>query len=326
MRPMTKLEFIQVVEALIDNIETVIIGNTETVEIAVATLLASGHMLIEDVPGVGKTMLARSLAKSLDCSFKRIQFTPDLLPADITGVSVFDRGTESFKFRPGPVFANIVLADEINRATPKLQAALLECMEEFQITVDGATHQLPKPFFVMATENLIEYEGTYRLPEAQLDRFLASVSLGYPRAADEARILDEQAVQHPIELVEPVLSPDQLVELQRKVRRVHLDDSLKQYMVGLARATRQHPAIELGASPRGSIALMRLSQALAAVRQRSYVIPDDIKYVAPAALRHRIILSSDVTFQGTDARDVIDEILTEVAVPADSKEDSYETA
>jgi len=323
---MAKLEFSQATEALIHNIETVIIGKTEAVELAVATLLAGGHMLIEDVPGVGKTMLARSLAKSLDCSFKRIQFTPDLLPADITGVSVFDRSSESFKFRPGPIFANIVLADEINRATPKSQAALLECMEESQVTVDGITHQLPQPFFVVATENLVEYEGTYRLPEAQLDRFLACVNLGYPRTADEIKILSEQAIQHPIELVQPVLSPDQLVELQRTVRQVHLDDSLKQYIVALTRATRQHPGVELGASPRGSIALMRLSQALAAVRQRDYVIPDDIKYVAPAALRHRIILSTDVAFQGTDARDIIEEILAEVAVPANSKEDSYETA
>jgi len=326
MRRMTELEPSQAMEALINNIETVIIGKTEAVELAVATLLAGGHMLIEDVPGVGKTMLARSLAKSLDCSFKRIQFTPDLLPTDITGVSVFDRSSESFRFRPGPVFANIVLADEINRATPKSQAALLECMEEFQVTVDGITHQLPEPFFVMATENLVEYEGTYRLPEAQLDRFLACVSLGYPRASDEVKMLGEQAVQHPIKLVKPVLSPDQLVELQRMVRQVHLDDSLKQYIVQLTRATRQHPAVELGASPRGSIALMRLSQALAAVRQRSYVIPDDIKYIAPAALRHRIILSADVAFQGTEARDVIDEILAEVPVPAGSKEGSYETA
>jgi len=199
-------------------------------------------------------------------------------------------------------------------------------MEEFQVTVDGVTHQLPQPFFVVATENLVEYEGTYRLPEAQLDRFLACVNLGYPRAADEIKILAEQAVQHPIELVEPVLAPEQLLELQRRVRQVHLDGSLKQYIVQLTRATREHPGVELGASPRGSIALMRLSQALAAVRQRNYVIPDDIKYVAPAALRHRIILSSGVAFPETEARDVIDEILAEIAVPADSKEDSYETA
>lgn len=312
---MTITQAVESIHRLIDNIETVIIGKTDVVRLAVATLLAGGHLLIEDVPGVGKTMLARALAKSLDCTFKRIQFTPDLLPADVTGVSVYNQSTGQFEFRPGPIFANIVLADEINRATPKSQSALLECMEEFQVTVDGTTHQLPPPFFVIATENPIEYEGTYRLPEAQVDRFLARISLGYPSSADEVEMLTKQVTQHPIELVQPVLSPQQLLELQRLVRQVHLDDSLKEYIVSITRATRDHPAVELGASPRGSIALMRLSQALAAVRERDYVIPDDIKYIAHEALDHRTILSADVAFQGTTTGEIIEEVLARVPVP-----------
>ncbi len=312
---MTKTEAANRIQALIDNVETVIIGKTDVVQLAAAALLAGGHILIEDIPGVGKTMLARALAKSLDCSFRRIQFTPDLLPSDVTGVSVYNQSTGEFEFRPGPVFGNIVLADEINRATPKSQAALLECMEEFQVSVDGITHHLPHPFFVIATENPIEYEGTFRLPEAQLDRFLGRISLGYPTAADEVAMLTKQLVRHPIELVEPVLSPEELVELQHLVRQVHLDDSLKDYIVRLTRATREHSAVELGASPRGSIALMRLSQALAAVGQRDYVIPDDIKCVAQAALGHRIIVSPDVAFQGTTSRDVVEEVLARIPVP-----------
>ena len=303
------------IQALIDNVETVIIGKTDVVRLAVAALLAGGHILIEDIPGVGKTMLARALAKSLDCTFKRIQFTPDLLPADVTGISVYNQSSSEFEFRPGPVFANIVLVDEINRATPKSQAALLECMEEFQVTVDGVTHPLPNPFFVIATENPIEYEGTYRLPEAQLDRFLGRISLGYPRLTDEVTMLSKQMVQHPIELVEPVLTPAELVELQQQARRIHLDDSLKEYMVNLSRATREDAAVELGASPRGSIALMRLSQALAAVCQRDYVIPDDIKYAAQAALGHRIILSADVAFQGMTSSGVVEQVLVRIPVP-----------
>ncbi len=303
------------IQALIDNVETVIIGKTDVVRLAVAALLAGGHILIEDIPGVGKTMLARALAKSLDCTFKRIQFTPDLLPADVTGISVYNQSSGEFEFRPGPVFANIVLVDEINRATPKSQASLLECMEEFQVTADGVTHPLPNPFFVIATENPIEYEGTYRLPEAQLDRFLGRISLGYPSPTDEVAMLSKQMVQHPIELVEPVLTPAELVELQQQVRRIHLDDSLKEYMVNLSRATREDATVELGASPRGSIALMRLSQALAAVCQRDYVIPDDIKHVAYPALGHRIILSADVAFQGTTSREVVEQVLARVPVP-----------
>ena len=312
---MTVTQAVESIQRLIDSIETVIIGKTDVVRLAVATLLAGGHLLIEDVPGVGKTMLARALAKSLDCTFKRIQFTPDLLPADVTGVSVYNQSSGQFEFRPGSIFANIVLADEINRATPKSQSALLECMEEFQVTVDGVSHQLPAPFFVIATENPIEYEGTYRLPEAQVDRFLARISLGYPSSADEVEMLTKQVTQHPIERVEPVVSPEELRELQGLVRQVHLDDSLKEYMVNITRATREHPAVELGASPRGSIALMRLSQALAAVRERDYVTPDDIKYIAHDALDHRTILAADVAFQGTTVAEVIEEVLARVPVP-----------
>ena len=312
---MASVQTAQSIQSLIANVETVILGKTEVVRLAVATLLAGGHLLIEDVPGVGKTMLARALAKSLDCTFKRIQFTPDLLPGDITGVSVYNQSTRQFEFRPGPVFANVVLADEINRATPKSQSALLESMDEFQVTVDGVTHCLPRPFFVIATQNLIEHEGTFRLPEAQLDRFLARISLGYPGPRDEVQMLTEQALRHPIELVEPVLAPEELEELQNTVRRVHLAESLKEYAVSLTRATRDHPAVELGASPRGSIALMRLGQALAAVHERDYVIPDDIKYVAPAALAHRLILAPGVAFQGTSAGEVVSDVLARIALP-----------
>lgn len=303
------------VEALIGNIETVIVGKTAAVELAVATLLAGGHMLIEDIPGVGKTMLARALAKSIDCTFKRVQFTPDLLPSDVTGISVFNQKSGEFEFRPGPVFANVVLADEINRATPKSQAALLECMEEFQVTVDGTTHRLPGPFFVIATQNPIEYEGTYRLPEAQLDRFLSRVELGYPTLADEIAVLERQLIRHPIHTVEPVVSSEQVVELQQTVRHVHVDDSLKEYIVSVVSATREHPAVELGASPRGSIALLRLSQALAAIHARDYVTPDDIRQVGSAALGHRLIISPDAQFEGVDAPQLVCEVFDTIPVP-----------
>ena len=303
------------IKRLTDNIETVIVGKSGAVELAVATLLAGGHMLIEDIPGVGKTMLGRALAKSVNCSFKRIQFTPDLLPTDVTGVTIFNQVSNEFEFLPGPVFANVVLADEINRATPKSQAALLECMEEFQVTVDGVTHTLPRPFLVIATENPIEYEGTYQLPEAQLDRFLSRVRLGYPSASDEVAVLDGQIIQHPIETIQPVVEPEQVVNLQQAVRRVHLDDSLKEYIVSIVRATRKHPAVELGASPRGSIALMRLSQSLAAVRNRDYITPDDIKQVGPTALGHRLILSADGQFEGITTDQIVEEVFETVPVP-----------
>ncbi len=303
------------IRSLINNVETVIVGKTDTVQMAVATLLAGGHMLIEDIPGVGKTMLAHALAKSLDCTFKRIQFTPDLLPADVTGVAIYDQRDAEFRFREGPIFANVVLADEINRATPKAQAALLECLEEYQVTVDGVTYPVPRPFFVVATENPIEYEGTYQLPEAQVDRFLTRVNLGYPSPDDEVDVLTRQVLRHPIEDVEPVLSSEAVIALQEQVRRVFVEDSLKDYIVQITNATRTHPGVRLGASPRGSIALMRMGQAMAAVAGRDYVIPDDIKRVGVICLGHRVILRPDYEIQGVTSQDVIQETLRTVHEP-----------
>ena len=312
---MDSTEFAALANQLVDRVETVIVGKREAVELTVAAFLAGGHLLIEDIPGVGKTMLARSLALSVDLVFKRIQFTPDLLPADITGVSVFSQAAGTFEFRAGPLFANVVLADEINRATPKCQAALLEGMEEFQVTADGVTHDLPRPFFVIATENPIEYEGTYSLPEAQLDRFLMRVSLGYPAPSEEVQILDRQMVSHPIERVEAALTREDVLNLQHGVRLVHVDHSLKAYMVELANATRGHEAVELGASPRGSIALMRCSQAVAALAGRAHVVPDDIKRVAVPALAHRLILKPQRRLQGVTAAQVVGDLLARVPVP-----------
>ena len=300
---------------IIESIETVIVGKHEVVELTVAGFLSGGHVLIEDIPGVGKTMLARTLAKTVGGSFKRVQFTPDLLPADVTGSAIFNQAEGAFVFREGPVFANVVLADEINRATPKSQAALLECMEEFQVTVDGQTYELPRPFFVMATENPIEYEGTYSLPEAQLDRFMMRVRIGYPSPEDEVEILTRQIKRHPIEEVEPVIDADQAASLQRAVRDVFLDESLKDYIVAIVNSTRGHADLELGASPRGSIALMRCSQALAAVRGRAYVIPDDIKAVTLPALAHRVIVKSEQRAQGLPSDRIVDEVLRDIPAP-----------
>ncbi len=305
---------------IIDSIETVIVGKREAVELTVAGFLSGGHILIEDIPGVGKTMLARTLALSVGGSFKRVQFTPDLLPADITGSSVFNQLEARFIFREGPIFANVVLADEINRATPKSQAALLEAMEEFTVTADGVTYDLPRPFFVMATENPIEYEGTYSLPEAQLDRFIMRVTLGYPSATDEVEILTRQIKRHPIEEVTPVIDDTEAAGLQVAVRDVFLDESLKQYIVAIVGKTRDHPDLDLGASPRGSIALMRCSQAVAAIAGRDYVRPDDIKRVAVPALAHRVIVNrvivrSEQSIHGLRALRVIEEALRSVPAP-----------
>lgn len=298
---------------LLKQVQRVILGKPKAVELATVGLLAGGHVLIEDIPGVGKTMLARAIAKSIGGTFRRIQFTPDLLPSDITGVNVFDLSTREFRFRPGPVFAHVVLADEINRASPKTQSALLECMEEFQVTVDGVTHLLPRPFFVMATENPLESQGSvYPLPESQLDRFLLRLQIGYPSPADEVDILSSQQVRHPIEDVKPVLSAEEVLEIQRAVRKVYVDRTVKSYIVQIANATRQHEAVRLGASPRASIALMRCSQALAALRGREFVTPDEVKFLASAVFSHRLILRA-----GTRERveEVVAECLFRVPVP-----------
>jgi MoxR-like ATPase len=312
---MTVIDLTEKAARLIEQIETVIVGKRQTVRFCVAGLLCGGHILIEDIPGVGKTMLAKALAKALDCDFKRIQFTPDLLPADVLGVSIYNQATGQFEFREGPIFANVVLADEINRATPKSQSALLEAMEEFQVTADGRTRELPRPFFVIATENPIEYEGTYSLPEAQLDRFLMRVSLGYPSPADEVDILTRQVKEHPIHRVTPVLSQDDVVELQDAVRDVAIDHSLKEYAVQLVDRTRSHPAVQLGASPRGSLALMRCGQAVAAIAGRTYVIPEDIQGVAHAVLGHRIIVKPEQRIRGLGPEQVVGDILRSVDVP-----------
>lgn len=312
------MDIAEVTEAagrLIESIETVIVGKRDVVELTVAGFLSGGHVLIEDIPGVGKTMLARTLAKSLGGSFKRVQFTPDLLPADVTGTTIYNQATGEFTFREGPVFANVVVADEINRATPKSQSALLECMEEFTVTVDGVVHELPRPFFVLATENPIEYEGTYQLPEAQLDRFMMRVTIGYPAHEDEVEILTRQIKRHPIQDVEPIFDPDQAAALQVAVRDVFIEDSLKDYIVTIVNRTREHPDLELGASPRGSLALMRCSQALAAISGREYVIPDDIKRVAVPALGHRVILKAEQRAQGLPPGQIVDEVLRAVKAP-----------
>ncbi len=302
-------------DQLVNNIENVIVGKRKTVELAVITLLCQGHLLIEDVPGVGKTMLARSVARSIGCSFSRIQFTPDMLPSDVTGVSIFNQVSREFEFRPGPIMAQIVLSDEINRATPKTQAALLEAMGERQVTVDGLTHFLPEPFMVMATQNPIEYEGTFPLPEAQLDRFLLRVRLGYPEPMDEIRVLERQQFIHPIESLEQTVSEKEVLEAQEEVKKVFVAPAVKEYMVDITRRTREFPDVYLGASPRGSLTLFRAGQARAAISGRDFVLPDDVKALAEAALCHRLILGPAARLRDLDAAEVIDEILGSVPVP-----------
>jgi MoxR-like ATPase len=300
---------------VIDNVEKVIIGKREQVEQTVIALLCQGHVLIEDVPGVGKTMLAKTIARSIGCTFHRIQFTPDMLPSDVTGVSVFNQQTRQFEFRPGPVMAQIVLTDEINRATPKTQSALLEAMEEKQVTVDGVTYPLQKPFLVLATQNPIEYEGTFPLPEAQLDRFMLRISLGYPLPAEEMRMLDLQQRVHPVDAVGQVISADELLQAQEAVKEVYIDDQVKEYIVELVNLSRKHPDIYLGASPRGSLALYKTAQAKAALEERNYVIPDDVKELAVAALAHRLIVSPAARIKNVDARFVVQEVIHSVPVP-----------
>jgi MoxR-like ATPases len=302
-------------EQIIANVERVIVGKREAVELTVIGLLCQGHLLIEDVPGTGKTMLARSIARSLGCSFSRIQFTPDMLPSDVTGVSIYNQATRQFEFRPGPIMAQIVLADEINRATPKTQAALLEAMEERQVTVDGVTRPLPRPFMVLATQNPIEYEGTFPLPEAQLDRFLMRIRLGYPETEDEVRILERQQFRHPIEELEQVASVEELLEAQEAVRAVYVAPWLKRYIVDLTRRTRQYPDVYLGASPRGSLTLYRAGQARAAIHGRDFVLPDDVKALAIPALGHRVIVGPTARMRDVTAEQIVEEILRQVPVP-----------
>jgi len=302
-------------QAIADNVEKVIVGKGNTVELAVIAIMSKGHLLIEDAPGVGKTMLAKSLAKSLDCTFKRIQFTPDMLPGDITGVSIYNQKIGDFEFRPGPIMAQIVLADEINRATPKVQSALLECMEEGQISVDGATYKIPAPFHVLATQNPIEYEGTFPLPETQLDRFIMRVNIGYPSVADEVKIIDNQQFNHPIQDLKPVASGVDLENLQNAVKEVFVDDSIKQYIVTLVGATRNHAAIYLGASPRGSLALFRTAQARALLLGRDYVLPDDVKALAEPVLAHRLVVRLSDTSSDKSGRTVISNLIETIPVP-----------
>jgi len=304
-----------IAQRIAENVEKVIVGKHATVQLTVIALLCEGHILIEDVPGTGKTMLAKSVAKSLGCTFRRIQFTPDMLPSDVTGVSVFNQKTREFEFRPGPVLAQIVLTDEINRATPKTQSALLEAMEERQVTVDGVTYPMEKPFLVLATQNPIEYEGTFPLPEAQLDRFMMRINLGYPSSEDEVIMLDRQQHSHPVNRLEQVVTSEELVEAQRRIREVHLNDLVKEYIVKLVYATRKHPDVYLGASPRGSIALYRTAQARAAVLARDYVIPDDVKALAIETLAHRLIISPSARIKNVDPRAVIQEVLDSTPVP-----------
>ena len=299
----------QFTDRAIRNIETVIVGKRQQIEWLMVALLCQGHVLIEDVPGTGKTMLARATAASMGISFKRLQCTPDLLPNDITGVSVFNQKTSAFEFRPGPVFSNILLADEINRATPRTQAALLEAMQERQVTMDGVTRPLPAPFLVLATQNPIEYEGTFPLPEAQLDRFLIRLSLGYPAQDDEIQILRHLRKQHPIETVGQVVDGAELLNLRDAVTDVHVDESLERYILAIVSATRSHPDVALGASPRGSLALYKTTQALAALRDRDYAIPDDVKVLIPLTLAHRLIVKPESQLRGRTAGAILSEIL-----------------
>ncbi len=304
-----------IAEKIIHNVERVIVGKDHEVELAVICLTCQGHALIEDVPGVGKTVLAKSLARSVGCSFKRVQFTPDLLPSDVTGVSIYNQRDQDFEFRPGPIVAQIVLADEINRATPKTQSALLEAMEERQITVDGVTHALPRPFLVMATQNPIEYEGTFPLPEAQLDRFMLRISLGYPSEVEEITIMERQQRTHPIEELEQVVEVSELVQLQKEVREIYVDSLVKQYIVGIVQASRKHPDVYLGASPRGSLALFRSSQARALIQGRDFVTPDDVKVLAEPTLAHRIIVSASSRVRNISSGSIVREVIANQPVP-----------
>ncbi|HEY9077119.1 MAG TPA: MoxR family ATPase [Anaerolineaceae bacterium] len=307
---------------LLANLERVIIGKRSVLEMTLVGLLCQGHLLIEDVPGVGKTMLARSLAKSMGCSFSRIQFTPDMLPSDVSGVSIFNQLTREFEFRPGPIMSQVVLADEINRATPKTQSALLEAMEERQVTVDGVTHKLPSPFLVFATQNPIEYEGTFPLPEAQLDRFLLRIHLGYPLAEDEIRILESQQFVHPFQQLEAVTTQEEIQEMQEGVKSVFVSNAVKRYIVSLVRSTRDNNEIYLGASPRGSLGLFRAAQAKAAIQGRDFVLPDDVKALATLVLGHRLVVNPSARLKNLAADQIVQDVLRSIPVPGGDLRDS----
>jgi len=302
-------------EKLTQNIERVIIGKRREITLTLIGLLCQGHILIEDVPGVGKTMLAKTLARSLGCNFSRIQFTPDMLPSDVTGVSVFNQQSRQFEFHAGPIMAQIVLADEINRATPKTQSALLEAMEEQQVTVDGTTYRLARPFVVLATQNPIEYEGTFPLPEAQLDRFFLRIKLGYPGAQDEVTILENQQFAHPVDELQQIITVDELLRVQEEVKKVYIDSQIRRYIVDVVATTRDHEDVYLGASPRGSLALMRAAQARAGLAGRDYILPDDVKELAESTLGHRIIVGSSARAKDVGAEHIVADALRRVAVP-----------
>ena len=304
-----------VAQRIVDNVSKVIVGKRSVIEHALAALIAQGHILVEDVPGVGKTMLAKSLSISIGCNFKRIQFTPDLLPSDVAGISVYNQATGEFQFRPGPIMSEVVLADEINRATPKTQSALLEAMEELQVTVDGVTHHLQHPFVVVATQNPIEYEGTFPLPEAQLDRFLMRISLGYPEFEEELAVIEQQEQAHPIDSLEAVATPKDVIVLQEAAKEIYVDRSVREYIVNLTEATRDHRDVSLGASPRASLGLFRAARALALVLDRDYVIPDDIKTLAASVTAHRIILSPSARMRGVRSVDLVSDLLNTITVP-----------
>ena len=301
---------------VVDNVSKVIVGKEDVIRLVLVALLAGGHCLIEDVPGVGKTMLVRAVARSLGCDFRRIQFTPDLLPSDVSGVSIYNQRTQEFEFRPGPIFGQVVLADEINRTSPKTQSALLEALEEHSVSADGITYSLPKPFFVLATENPIEFEGTFPLPEAQLDRFLLKFSMGYPSLEDEVAILSrQQRTTHPIEDLTAVAGPKDILQWRNQVTEVRVEPTVRHYLVRIVQATRNHPSVYLGASPRASLALFKAAQAMAFVNGRDYVIPDDIRYLASYVLSHRILLSADARLSGIDVDKLVEEVLHHIPVP-----------
>jgi MoxR-like ATPase len=304
-----------IIEKILLNIEKVMIGKRNVAELSLIALLAEGHVLLEDVPGVGKTMMVRALAKSVNANFRRIQFTPDLLPSDVTGISIYNPKEMEFQFRPGPLMGNIILADEINRTSPKTQSALLEGMEEASVTIDGVTHRLQKPFFVMATQNPIEYEGTYPLPEAQLDRFLLKMKMGYPDVDEEIEVLNRAQKVPPIEDLYPVIDLEGLIALQKEIKEVYVDPTIKRYIVDVVNLTRNFSGVYLGASPRGSIALMKTAQAYAFMYGRDYILPDDIQYLAPFVLSHRIILKSEAKFEGISAEEIVTRVIARIPVP-----------